>query len=268
MSKALFIIDPQKDFIDDPDFHGALEVPGSYEDMKRLAQHIIMETPECIKVTMDTHSRMHIANQIWWVNEKGENPPIFTLISVADVESGKWKASVSEKQEHSLNYVRELAVAGKYMLCIWPDHCIDGTEGHKVTEVIKEALDAWEIKTGNKVEYIFKGKNPDTEMYSGLKAEVVMSEDPETEINKELIEKLRKFDEVEVAGQAKSHCVEGTINDLIDNFGDDASKITVLENCMSNVPGFEANGDKLIARAKEAGCTIKNVAFISKKLKM
>jgi nicotinamidase-related amidase len=268
MSKALFIIDPQKDFIDDPAFPGSLAVTGAYEDMKRLAQYIEVETPEAIVVTMDTHNRMHIANPMWWVDENGENPGIFTLISVADVESGKWKASVPEKQEHSLNYVKELAAAGKYVLCIWPYHCIDGTEGHKVTEVIKESLTAWESKTGNKVEYVFKGKNPNTEMYSGLKAEVVMSEDPETEINESLIEKLKSFDEVEVAGEAKSHCVASTVGDLIGGFGKEATKITILENCMSSVTGFEANGDNFITIAKEAGCTIKNVAVIAKKLKM
>lgn len=269
MTTALLIIDPQKDFMETPAFKAPLAVPGAYEDMKRLAQYIEVEAPESIVVTMDTHAKMHIANPMWWVDEQGNNPSHFTLISVEDVESGKWKAAIADKQEHSLNYVRGLANGDKYVLRIWPYHCIDGTEGHEVTEVLKPALEAWEKSTGNKVVYVYKGQNPNTEMYSGLKAEVVMADDPDTEINQGVIDYLAGFDKVKVAGEAKSHCVASTAMDLIKGFGNNASKIVVLENCMSSVPGFEANGDKFVEMARGSGCATELVAEVSpRKLKM
>lgn len=256
MKKAMLIIDPQKDFIDAPEFMGALAVPGAYQDMKRLAKRINDETPDGIMVTMDTHAMMHIANPMWWMNEKGENPNPFTLITVEDVSSGKWRASVAEKQESSLEYVKALAQGGKYVLCVWPYHCIDGTEGHNVSEVLQSALGIWEAKTGKKVEYVFKGRNPNTEHYSGLKAEVVIPGDPETELNQTAINWLNQFDLIEVSGEAASHCVKSTALDLIASLGDEAKKVTILENCMSSVPGFEAEGAKFIKQAKASGCSV------------
>jgi nicotinamidase-related amidase len=268
MKKALFIIDPQKDFIDDPDYMGSLAVSGAYADMQRLSNHIDKAKPDMIVVTMDTHEKMHIANPMWWINEKGENPNPFTLITVKDVEAGNWRAALPEKQEHSLSYVKELAKNGKYVLCVWPYHCIEGTEGHKVSNVVATSLANWEVATGKKVEYVYKGQNQNTEMYSGLKAEVVIPEDNKTEINNKLIKYLGGFDIVEVAGEAKSHCVASTVNDLIFGFGKNANKIVILENCMSSVTGFEQNGDDFINFAKKAGCEIAQVEELTSVKKM
>jgi len=270
MTTALFIIDPQKDFIDDPKFMGSLAVTGANEDMRRLADHINETPPDAIVVTLDTHEKMHIANPMWWVDENGKNPEVFTLISVEDVISKKWMAHVKEKQESSLAYVMELEKNKKFKLCIWPYHCIDGTEGHKVTEVISIALNRWEISTGKKVQYVMKGQNPNTEHYSGLKAEVVISSDPKTKLNTKVINFLNSFDSVEVAGEAKSHCVSSTTGDLIGGFGANANKIVILENCMSSVSGFENAGETFIEEAKKAGCKVVSVVdkSLAKKMKI
>jgi nicotinamidase-related amidase len=269
LKKLLLIIDPQKDFMTSTAFAGSLSVPGADEDMKRLAQYIDTETPDSIVVTMDTHARMHIANPMYWVDAEGNHPGQYTLITVADVEGGKWKTSNPEKQEWALHYVKELAKTNKFTLCIWPYHCIEGTEGHEVSELLKPSLDAWEEKTGKKVVYIFKGRNPDTEMYSGLKAEVIIPEDIRTHLNQPLIDSFKPFDIIEVAGEAKSHCVASTAMDLIGALGQDAKKVALLENCMSSVPGFEKNGESFAVEATKLGCTLKNVSEVPiRKLKI
>ena len=266
---ALLIIDPQKDFMTTNAFAGSLSVPGADEDMKRLAQHITATTPDSIVITMDTHARMHIANPMYWVDAEGNHPGQFTLITVADVEGGKWKTANPEKQKWALHYVKELAKTNRYTLCIWPYHCIEGTEGHEVSELLKPALDAWEEKTGKKVLYVYKGQNPDTEMYSGLKAEVIIPDDPRTHLNLDLIESFKYFDKIEVAGEAKSHCVASTAMDLIGALGKDAEKVVLLENAMSSVPGFEKNGDGFVDEAVKLGCKLETLpAVASKKLKM
>lgn len=257
MKTALLIIDPQKDFIDDPKFQGSLAVPGAFEDMQRLSTYIYNNKLDSIYVTLDTHDKMHIANPIWWINSQGKHPEPFTLISYTDVLSKKWQCTLPEKQEHSLNYVQELEKKGKFVLCIWPYHCINGTEGHQVTDIIKNSLIDWEIKENKKVEYIYKGQNPNTEMYSGIKAEVIIPDDDKTKVNTCLINKLIQFDTILIAGEAKSHCVSSTVSDLIVNFRENSNKIIILEDCMSNVPGFETNGDKFIQFATENNCLIK-----------
>jgi nicotinamidase-related amidase len=268
LNKLLLIIDPQKDFMTSSAFAGSLSVPGADEDMKRLAKYVESETPDSIVITMDTHARMHIANPMYWVDAEGKNPGQFTLITVADVESGKWKTANPEKQEWALHYVKELAKTNKFTLCIWPYHCIEGTEGHEVSELLKPSLDAWEAKTGKKVVYIYKGQNPDTEMYSGLKAEVVIPDDPRTHLNQGLIDSFKPFDKIEIAGEAKSHCVASTAMDLIKALGSDAKKVSLLENCMSSVPGFEANGEAFVVEATQAGCNVESVPELARKMKI
>jgi nicotinamidase-related amidase len=50
-----------------------------------------------------------------------------------------------------------------------------------------------------------------------------------------LIEHLRGFDTVVVAGQAKSHCVAWTIDDLLEDARDLAERTYLLEDCTSPV---------------------------------
>ena len=267
MTTALLIIDPQNDFMDSPDFKGSLAVPGAYADTLRLCEHINKDQPDAITVTLDTHSRYDISHGLWWVDVEGKNPSPFTIISIGDVESGKWKSYDSEQQDYSLFYVKELAKKGNYPLCIWPYHVIKGTKGHEVEQNLKAVLVDWEKSTGHKVSYVYKGMNPKTEHYSALKAEVEL-DDEDTKLNVSLIEQLKAFDKIKIAGQAKSHCVSGSTIDLLENIGQEhVAKIEILEDCMSSVPGFESQGEQFIINAKKMGAQVLKVEK-SKSLKM
>ena len=51
-----------------------------------------------------------------------------------------------------------------------------------------------------------------------------------------------KFDKIVIAGEAKSHCVLETIRQILEHYQNDiitTQKIYILEDCMSNIPGFE-----------------------------
>ena len=85
-----------------------------------------------------------------------------------------------------------------------------------------------------------KGDHPLTEHYSILGPEVTVGPDGEElgRRNEQLIEELLGYDAVVVAGQAKSHCVAWTIDDLLS--GDDevqrlADRVYLLEDCTSPV---------------------------------
>jgi nicotinamidase-related amidase len=79
--------------------------------------------------------------------------------------------------------------------------------------------------------------------------------------NEGLIEELRGYDAVVVAGQAKSHCVAWTIDDLLE--GDDdvrrlAERVYLLEDCTSPVvvPGavdYTDEADAAFERFATAG---------------
>lgn len=255
MSKVLLVIDPQNDFMDSPDFNGALAVPGAHQDMLRLSKYISSQMPDAIFVTMDTHAVYDIAHAAWWVDSQGNSPNPFTIISPEDVESGKWKASDSAEQEYSEYYVKELASQGKYPLCIWPNHCIKGSKGHELEATFAQAVKDWENKTGKEVQYLYKGMNPKTEHYSGLKAEVQLMDDELTQLNTSIISQLDTFDNIVVAGEAQSHCVFSTTMDLLDNIAS-PSKVTLLTDCMSSVPGFESAGENFLSVAGARGASL------------
>ena len=260
--KALLIIDPQNSFIDTPHNPGSLAVPGAYQDMLRLAQRVKMAPKDYddIFVTMDTHKLHDIAHPDWWCDPQGLPPPPFTLISVAEVENGTWRARKEEEQDWSLSYVKSLEAANKYKLCIWPPHCLDGTEGWQVNTELKNALNFWEEETGNLVIYVKKGENPHTEHYSGFKAEVIISDAPETAFNEALAKKLLSYKTVEVAGEALSHCVASSVDDLMEHKQQTTSitNIILLANCMTSVPGFEAQGAAFLNRAAEQGAILEH----------
>ncbi len=86
-----------------------------------------------------------------------------------------------------------------------------------------------------------KGDNQLTENYSVIKPEVMHDYKGGriAEKNSELIENLFKYDAIFIAGQAKSHCVAWTIDDLLNEISamDSrlAEKIYILEDCTSPV---------------------------------
>ena len=143
MKVHLVIIDPQNDFCDPT---GALYVPGSKEDMDRLAACIQrnLHKWDDIHVTMDSHRLIDIAHPLFWKDSAGNHPPNFTVITVDDVEKGRWVASMPSFQEWGLSYVKELAAKGKYQLVVWPVHCRIGSWGHNIFPSVFDALTEWE----------------------------------------------------------------------------------------------------------------------------
>ncbi len=268
MKKALVVIDPQNDFIISPEFKGALGVPGAYEDMLRIAEYVRKENPEHIVVTLDTHNTFDIAHNAWWVDKDGNHPQPFTLITVEDVEKGIWKASKQEFQSHAEFYVKKLSEQDKYKLLIWPDHCIEWTKGHEVSPELAESLNEWEVKNDKKVEYVYKGMNHKTEHYSALKAEVVLDKEEDTQLRKDIINKLVDYDQILITGEASSHCVGGTTLDLLENMEPQKrDSVVILKNCMSPVPGFESGAETFFQKAKDLNAQV--VDWIpSKKLKI
>lgn len=237
---CLFIIDPQVDFTS---ASGSLFVPGADKDMLRLSTMIkrVKRDVDEIVVSCDSHRSLHIAHPIWWVDSQGNHPQPFTLIEEGDVigANPKWKAYNPGYQERSVNYVKELKKNGRYILCIWPPHCLIGSSGAVVDHSVFNALCEWEALFAS-VNFIPKGSNPFTEHYSIFKADVYDHEDPTTGLNTDLITLLQKMDLIAIAGEAGSHCVCNSLRDLISNFGDEnIKKLVLLSDCTSPVPGFE-----------------------------
>lgn len=251
----LLVIDPQNDFTDPK---GSLYVTGADKDMDRAATMIkrLGSRIDDIHITLDSHRNFDVAHPMYWKNSKGEHPNPFTLISVKDVESGAWTPAVPSLYKRSLEYVKELDKKGKYVLCIWPPHCLIGSWGHNVYPSLFSAVCDWEKANVGMVNYVTKGSNPHTEHYSAVVAEVTDPSDTTTQINAGLINTLENdCDVLAVIGEASSHCVRSTVNDIVKNFSDPkvAQKIVLLTDGMSPVTGFEQQQTDFFAEAKAAG---------------
>ncbi len=228
-----------------------------------------------IVVTMDTHTAMQIFHPVFWTDEKGEHPAPYTLISVEDVATGRWRVNPAvagaladgdpEKLEaYGRYYVERLARSGKYELTIWPYHAMQGGIGQALVSAVEEALFFHALARQSQTRFEPKGGLPLTEHYSVLRPEVLDGPDgrPIGEKNLGLVRRLLDFDMVIVAGQAKSHCVAWTMEDLLAEIRAVdpglSRKVYLLEDCTSPVvaPGvidFTEKADQAFHRFEEAG---------------
>lgn len=262
----LLIIDPQNDFTTPS---GSLYVKGADDDMKRVSKMVdrLGKRLDDIHITLDSHRVFDIAHPIFWRNSKGENPKPFTMISVSDVENSVWVPSVPSLYKRALEYVKELQRKNKYVLLIWPEHCIIGSNGHNVHPDLMGSVSKWERENIGMVNYVTKGSNPFTEHYSAIVAEVEASDDITTQLNTGLINTLENdADMLLIAGEASSHCVRSTVMDIIKNFSDPkiAQKIVLLTDGMSPVTGFEQQQTDFFAEAKAAGVKFSTTVDILK----
>jgi nicotinamidase-related amidase len=278
---CLLLVDVQNTFCI-PGFElyvGGRSGTGAVDDNRRLAGFIYRNLDVITEIcpTMDTHQAIQIFHSIFLINAKGEHPSPFTLISEKDVKQGVWKfnppigysLNIDEAygQRYLLHYTQKLKGSGRYNLTIWPYHAMLGGIGHALVSSIEEAIFFHSISRYSKPDFQIKGNNPQTENYSVLGPEVL--ENPEgrqiAQKNIGFIQKLLQFEVVIVAGQAKSHCVAWTIDDLLgDMLIRDkrlAEKVYLLEDCTSpvvvtGVIDYTDEADAAFRRFSEAGMHI------------
>ena len=279
---CLLLIDVQNTFCL-PEFElfvGGKSGTGAVDDNVRLCQFIYRNLAVITEIcaTMDTHKGMQIFHPLFWINDRGENPEPHTIISLNEVREGVWKvnpAVVSNLedrdylalQNYALHYVKKLTEDSKYPLTIWPYHSMLGGIGHALVSAVEEAVFFHNIARNYQTNFEIKGDNPLTENYSVLRSEVLEGVDGEAigEKNTRLLDKLLSFDAIIIAGQAKSHCVAWTIDDLLTEIlARDpklAQKVYLLEDCTSPVvlPGaidFSEIANAAFKRFADAGMQI------------
>lgn len=258
----LILIDPQNDFCDKK---GSLFVAGADQDMVRLAPFITKNQNRFAEIhcTLDSHDPVHIAHPRFWRNSKGQQPNPFTMITADDVKNGVWAAFDPQLQVRAQAYVDTLAKNKRYVLVIWPPHCLIGSWGAGVVPAVHNALSEWASNSFNRVNWLTKGSNFMTEHYSAIMADVPDDNDTSTKINTGFIDTVVDADEIILSGEALSHCVANTVTDLANNFGDDnIKKLVLLEDTTSNVTGFEKMGqDFVMAMVKRGMRVIKTTDY-------
>ena len=248
------------------------------DDSRRLCEFVYRNLGSITQIfpTLDTHQALQIFHPVLLLDADGRPPEPFTSVSAEDVASGRWRVNPAAAEglgldpayaeEHLRYYTEALEAGGKYSLTIWPFHAQRGGIGHALVPAVEEAVFFHTAVRYTPAGYQPKGDNPLTEHYSmlGPEVEVDREGEPLGRRNQALIEELLRFDAVVIAGQAKSHCVAWTIQDLLEDPTVQErgleEKVYLLEDCTSPVvtPGadYTDDADAAFARFAAAGAHV------------
>jgi nicotinamidase-related amidase len=254
------------------------------DDNDRLARFLYRNLARITDVTctMDTHFPFQIFSPAFWRDAGGAPVAAHREITAEDVEQGRVRPNPDLAgplaggdyewlRRQVLFYCRRLEEAGKYRLYIWPPHCILGSDGHALVGTVHEArlFHAYARSAPDGIEV--KGGHPLTENYSVLSPEVLERHDGGVlaQRNTALEDALLAADALVVAGQAASHCVKSTLEDLSEAIRSRdpalARRVYLLRDCMSSVavpdparPGtflfdFTPQTEAALARMEAAG---------------
>jgi nicotinamidase-related amidase len=231
----LLLIDMQVDFCHE---QGSLHVPGALGDLRRTVEFIYRNAEHISQITcsLDSHVPSQIFSPGWWADADGNHPAPFTIISEEDVQSSRWRPLF--EPDWSRVYVARLERDHKKLLTIWPYHVLIGSPGHMLDPELWSAIVWHSIARKTQPVWMHKGSIPLTEHYSIIQPEVPVPGAPGGGKNQAFLDELAEADLIVVAGEAMSHCVLETVEDLVEAFGDQPEtlrKVVFLQDCTSPV---------------------------------
>jgi nicotinamidase-related amidase len=232
---VLLVVDMQVDFCHE---RGALHIPGAVDDLRRLIAFIYRNAERLTRITcsLDSHQPFQIFHPAWWMDAAGRHPAPFTVIASADVAKGRWRPVF--EPDWSREYVGRLDREAKKQLTIWPYHVPIGGVGNALDPELWSAVFWHAVARRSQPTWWTKGSLPETEHYSILKPEIEIPGAHQGALNIDFLDSLEKSDELIIAGEAASHCVLETVEDLAEAFRgrpDQLAKIRILTDCTSPV---------------------------------
>lgn len=285
----LVLIDLQRDFCfpEGTLYVGGRSGQGALQDSDRIARFIYgnLGALSEITCTLDSHLPFQIFFAPFWVDRSGAPLAPHRTISVDEVRAGEVSPNpdivaavgapdLAWLSRQVLFYCESLARAGRYVLYLWPPHVLLGGDGHALAGVIQEARLFHAYARGAKNGVEIKGTHPLSENYSVFSPEVLFAHDGASLAlrNGALLDSLLDEDRLIVAGQASSHCVKSSVDDLLEAIQARdprlARRVYLLEDAMSAVavpdpetPGafladFTDAAQNALGRFREAGMQV------------
>ena len=278
---CLLLVDMQLTFCH-PDFElfvSGRSGRGALDDTINLCNFIYRNLGSLtgIVATFDSHSTMQIFHSDFWVDSNGRHPDPYTVISTADIDKGRWIANPEmsayrfapfsgeeEIQSYARHYVHALEERGRYPLIIWPYHAMHGSFGCSMAPALQEAVFFHSIARHTKPVFEEKGENCLTENYSVLSPDVLTDQHDRViaHRNEDLVNILLDYDRLIIGGEASSHCLAWTVEDLLEEIRMRdpglARKVYILTDCASSVVlkgghDFTEDAEKAFETFRKAG---------------
>ena len=258
----LLLIDMQIDFCHP---QGTLYVPGAEDDIRRLCNFIFRHVGHITDVfcTLDSHLPFQIFHAAWWVDENGKHPEPLTIIDLQEVKDGRWRPVVMPRQ--SFEYLEKLEQQAKKKLTIWPYHVLMGGIGNALDPALWSVIMWHSLARKTQPTWLPKGRVPHSEHYSAIQPEIDIADHPQGQKHVALLDTLQQADTLFIAGEAQSHCVLETLEDIVSEFEDQREvlqRIYVLQDCMSPVLHPEIDFGALAER-RFAGFAELGVNFVN-----
>ncbi len=277
----LLLIDVQKDFCFP---EGSLYVAGrsgrgAIDDSRRIAELIYRNLGAIsdITTTMDTHFAYQIFSPAFWLGQDDQPLTAHRVVTAEQVARGEARPNPAVARwlcggnyawlcKQVRYYCEQLEQAGKYQLYLWPPHCLLGSDGHALAGAVHAARMFHAFARGAQSWVEVKGGNPLTENYSVLRPEVLARFDGQAlaQRNTQFVKTLLAADAVVIAGQAASHCVKSTIDDLLDEIvAHDralARKVYLVTDCMSAVTVPDGTGGYAVDFTDAAAAALQRFA--------
>jgi len=213
--RTLLVIDMQNDFID-----GSLTVPGAREIVERVENLTKMDIWYQVLYSQDWHPKDHIS----FYSNLGLRQLDPTWLSVTDtrVENIKMFDEVTFKRYPP------------YKQVLWPDHCIQGSEGAKFHP---------NITTPKRSQIIQKGTNPLIDAYSAFFDNTEIKGSGDTGLRR----LVKDSTEIVVVGLAQDYCVAWT--------GLDSLALGLPTTILTDHtrPVDVTKGEEMMEKVKEAG---------------
>jgi len=115
---------------------------------------------------------------------------------------------------------------------MWPDHCVDGTNGFEIESSVQEALKKENLDKSTDTFNVFKGTDQNVDAYSVIKNNVGV-------IYSEVLEYIqeKEISQVYLVGVATDFCVFNTAKDLVEESNDKYEVIIVHDACIEIMQG-------------------------------